>query len=156
MSRNLTVMTVVAVLLAVVLTGCGSAASSQSSTGAQGGSDQSASASGSDAQLGQQIFATGNGADGAPIAVSSGAGGPCARCHGNDARGKVGPDIRWSVLTGATSSPHPPRFPIASEPEFTKAVTTGDVAGNQLRQMMPHYQLTPAQATALAAYLKTL
>ena len=111
---------------------------------------------GSAAQLGQQIFSTGNAADGSALPVTAGAGGPCARCHGNDATGMVGPDIRWSVLTGSASSSHAPRFPLTSEAQFVQTVTTGQAGSNQLRPMMPHYQLTAAQSAALVAYLKTL
>ena len=145
MSARNAVAAVLAVLLAVVVSGCGSSAgTSQSGSGA------------APAQLGEQIFTTGNGASGYPLGVSSGPGGPCARCHGTDAKGAVGPDIRWSVLTGSASSSHPPRFKLASEADFVTAITTGEAAGNQLLPRMPHYQLTPTEAAALAAYLKTL
>lgn len=108
------------------------------------------------AQLGAQIFSTGKGADGAPIEASSGTAGACSRCHGADAKGAAGPDIRWSVLTGATSSPRAPRFKLADEDAFATAVTTGDAGGNQLGPMMPRFQLTPEQLSALVAHLKTL
>ncbi|MDO9176177.1 MAG: cytochrome c [Actinomycetota bacterium] len=148
-------------LLAVVMAGCTPPQQTppSSTSGANGSSTATAPPTASDAgnaQLGAQIFSTGTGADGAPIQASAGTAGPCARCHGTDAKGKVGPDIRWAVLTGATSSSHAPRFTLADEAAFATAVTTGNAAGNELRPMMPHFKLTPEQISALVAYLKTL
>jgi mono/diheme cytochrome c family protein len=150
-----------ALLLTLLATGCTSSQQTAPapSTGASTSQSATSSTTPSDAgnaQLGAQIFSAGTGADGAPIEASAGTAGPCARCHGTDAKGKVGPDIRWAVLTGATSSSHAPRFTLADEAAFATAVTTGDAAGNQLRPMMPHFQLTPEQVSALVAYLKTL
>ena len=144
-----------ALAVAIALAGCASQPTTSNAPSPTGGTAGSA-AQGSPAQLGQQIFTTGNAADGSALSVTSGAGGPCARCHGNDATGAVGPDIRWSVLTGSASSSHAPRFPLKSDAEFVTAVTTGQAAGNPLLPMMPHYQLTSAQSAALIAYLKTL
>jgi mono/diheme cytochrome c family protein len=137
--------------LAVALVGCGSSQPAAGSSGAPSGSGNSSAAN-----LGQQIFTTGSDANGAPIAVTSGAGGPCSRCHGSDAKGAVGPDIRWSVLTGSASSSHAPRFKVADEAAFGTTVTSGQAAGNALLPMMPHYTLTAEQISALVAYLKTL
>jgi mono/diheme cytochrome c family protein len=149
-----------ALALALLVTGCTSSQpASPPATGSNANSSASPSTASSNtasAQLGAQIFSTGKGADGAPVAVSAGAGGPCARCHGADAKGAVGPDIRWSVLTGTASSSHSPRFTLSDEAAFATAVTTGNAAGNELRPMMPHFQLTPEQISALVAYLKTL
>ena len=148
--------TALALMLAIVTSGCaGSQQASTTSPGATTGQSGAAQLA-SPAQLGQQIFTTGNAADGSAIPVSSGAGGPCARCHGNDATGKIGPDVRWTVLTGSASASHAPRFPLTSDAQFVAAVTTGQVGSNALLPMMPHYQLTPAQSAALIAYLKTL
>ncbi|MDR3686729.1 MAG: cytochrome c [Coriobacteriia bacterium] len=146
---------VLLLVLAITVVGCSSQSTAPQSTTTNAPSSTSGSA-GSAAQLGQQIFSTGNAADGSALPVTSGAGGPCARCHGNDATGMVGPDIRWSVLTGSASSSHAPRFPLTSEAQFVTAVTTGQAGGNALRPMMPHYQLTAAQSAAIIAYLKTL
>ena len=132
-----------AMLLTVALTGCG--------VGASGSATPS-----TPAQLGERIFTTGNGANGSAVGVSAGAGGPCQRCHGRNAQGAMGPDIRWSVLTGATSSSHAPRFQLTDEAQFATAVTTGEANGNQLKPMMPHFNLTPAETAGLVAYLKTL
>jgi mono/diheme cytochrome c family protein len=159
-SRNAVFVTLTS-LLVLLATGCTSTQqpTPPSATSAGAGSSASSPASPGDAtsaQLGAQIFSSGKGADGSPIGVSAGAGGPCSRCHGADAKGAAGPDIRWSVLTGATSSSHGPRFKIADEAAFATAVTTGNAAGNELRPMMPHFQLTPEQVSALVAYLKTL
>jgi mono/diheme cytochrome c family protein len=148
-----------ALLLALMMTACTSSQQTASSPATGAGASSAASATPNDAasaQLGAQIFASGNGADGSPLGVSAGASGPCARCHGADAKGAVGPDIRWAVLTATASSSHAPRFKISNEAEFAKAVTSGDASGNQLRPMMPHFRLTPEQVSALVAYLKTL
>jgi len=134
----------VGLLLTVALAGCGAGASG------------SAAAPSTPAQLGERVFRTGNGANGSAVGVSAGASGPCQRCHGPNAQGAMGPDIRWSVLTGATSSSHAPRFPLADEAQFATAVTTGVANGNQLKAMMPHFNLTPAETAGLVAYLKTL
>ena len=136
--------------------GIESSPASSSAAASAAGATSSASAAADPAQLGKQIFTTGNGSAGSPVPTSSGLGGPCAHCHGDDAKGKVGPDIRWGVLTGSAASSRAPRFKLSSEAQFAKAVAIGDAAGNQLRGMMPHYQLTDAQAAALVAYLKTL
>jgi mono/diheme cytochrome c family protein len=144
-ARHCAAVTAFSLLLIAAVSGC-------AFSGGVGQSDSPASA----AQLGQQIFTTGNGADGSPLGVTSGAGGPCARCHGVDGTGAVGPDIRWGVLTGSEASSHPPRFPIADPKQFVDAVSGGSAAGNQLIPLMPRYQLTPAEAAALVAYLKTL
>jgi mono/diheme cytochrome c family protein len=156
-----TTMLLAAAVVAVALTGC--AAKSQPaettiSPATTGGASSGASAAPTDpVAIGQQIFSNGQAADGTQIATTSGPGGPCARCHGTDARGAVGPDIRWSVLSGAAQpAGTAPRFPISDQAAFTAAVTTGVVNGNQLRPMMSHYQLTAEQAAALVAYLKTL
>ena len=132
--------------LAITVAGCSS----------QSDPSQASPSAGSAAQLGQQIFTSGNAADGSALPVTAGAGGPCSRCHGNDATGKIGPDIRWSVLTGSASSSHAPRFPLSSEAQFVTAVTTGQAGSNAMLPMMPHYQLTPTQSAALIAYLKSL
>ena len=150
MSRTRAILVAVTLLLAATAAGC-----SQGQSGPTAPTGSAASPS-SPAALGKQIFTTGNGASGSPVGVSSGTAGACQRCHGADAQGAVGPDIRWSVLTGATSSSRAPRFTIADEAQFTTAVTTGVVADNQLRQMMPHFQLTPAESAGLVAYLKSL
>ena len=135
-------------LLTVALAGCGA--------GRSGSAAAPSSTPATPAQLGQQIFTTGNGANGSPVGVSSGAGGPCQRCHGANAQGAVGPDIRWGVLTSTTSSSHAPRFPLTDEAQFATAVTTGEANGNQLKPIMPHFNLTPAETAGLVAYLKTL
>lgn len=148
-----------ALLLALVMAGCTPPTPPSPSSSSNADSTATAPAASSDAgnaQLGEQIFTTGKGADGAPIEASAGAAAPCASCHGADAKGAVGPDIRWAVLTGATSSPRAPRFTLADEAAFATAVTTGDATGNQLGPRMPRFQLTPEQTSALAAYLKTL
>jgi mono/diheme cytochrome c family protein len=143
-----------ALLFALVATGCTS--SQQTAPPATTGAGTTTSGDTASARLGAQIFSTGKGADGAPLEASAGTAGPCARCHGADAKGAVGPDIRWAVLTGTATSSHAPRFTLADEAAFATAVTTGTAAGNQLRPMMPHFQLTPEQISGLAAYLKTL
>jgi mono/diheme cytochrome c family protein len=149
-----------ALLLALLVTGCTPQATAPTQTPDEV-SDQSTTPSetpsdAGNAQLGAQIFSTGKGADGAPIEASAGAAGACSRCHGADAKGAAGPDIRWSVLTGAASSSRAPRFTLADEAAFATAVTTGSARGNELGPMMPRFQLTPEQISALVAYLKTL
>lgn len=150
-----------ALLLAFAVSGCTSSeqAAPSPTTSTNVSPDATApaapSAAGS-AQLGAQIFTTGNGADGSPIAVSAGSGGACSRCHGADAKGAAGPDIRWDVLTGTIDSPRAPRFTLADEAAFATAVTTGEAGGKQLGPMMPRFKLTPEQVSALVAHLKTL
>jgi mono/diheme cytochrome c family protein len=146
-----------ALLLALQLSGCTSPQSSATVPSSTGATGVSAAAGDTTATaLGKVIFDTGKDGDGQPIGASAGNPGPCAQCHGSDAKGKVGPDIRWSVLAQGASSQHAPRFPLADEAAFAKAVTAGDAAGNQLRPMMPRFQLTAEQVSALVAYLKTL
>jgi hypothetical protein len=117
---------------------------------------------------GRALFLTGRINEPPPYAIL-GAGGvkvpataiPCASCHGRDGFGKIArgiapPDITWPALSMPYAGPGRQRPPY-SDTTVTRAVTMGiDAGGNKLDPIMPHFQLSAADAASLLAYLKRL
>ena len=115
---------------------------------------------------GEQIYATGADQTGLDIGRTSPvapAGAPvmseggCARCHGPNGSG-------GSVLAANGTYVEAPNVTYASliksgfkDATIIAAITKGtDEVGKPLDQAMPRWQMTPADANATLAYLKTL
>jgi len=110
--------------------------------------------------LGEQIVKTGIGAKGQHVAFTGGSDrfkakpGGCVGCHNEDGRGRKLPKgqippITYSALRGGDK----PLFP--SDDLVIRAMREGkDEKGEALQPMMPHWQLTDAEATAVLSYLK--
>jgi mono/diheme cytochrome c family protein len=81
------------------------------------------------------------------LKTAKGVPGPaCARCHGADASGGVGPDIRGATLSSDFN-----------ESTFARAVTKGlDEKGSSLELKMPRYAMSKADTQGLWLYLQTL
>jgi ABC-type branched-subunit amino acid transport system substrate-binding protein len=121
-------------------------------------------------QRGKQIYIQGTSSSGKEILAYLGESSlevpastlPCANCHGLNGQGKpeggVDPsNINWDSLTkpyGLTHS-NGRRHPAYTERGLELAITRGtDPAGNKLLNVMPRYQMTPADMADLIAYLK--
>jgi ABC-type branched-subunit amino acid transport system substrate-binding protein len=89
---------------------------------------------------------------------------PCASCHGADGKGRPenGQDpgeITWQYLTVPYGHTHTDgrKHGAFSTASFARAVTAGvDPAGGKLSALMPRFQLSPASAAALVAYLRKI
>lgn len=136
--------------------------------------------SGSAVSRGEIIFQTGQDANGVPIPrIGSQYGGgmmgggvsgngmmgtTCATCHGADGHGRststfTAPNITYVNLTDPKGMlmPDGTRGPAYTAAGIQRAVTQGlDSSGQQLSPIMPRWQLTQTEWTALLAYLKTL
>jgi hypothetical protein len=133
--------------------------------------------------IGEALYQTGIGPDGAPIPRSEsqtppgggmiGGGGMmgggmmdsgCASCHGTDGHGLAtqqftSPDITYANLTDPKGmlAPDGTRGPTYTDATLRRAVTTGiDPEGSHLDWPMPQWQLTTQEWDGLLAYLKTL
>ena len=137
----------------------------------------------SPAAIGEAIFQSGIGPDGAPIPRSESqtppAGGgmmggsgmmggmmrlSCADCHGADGHGLAtqqftSPDITYANLTDPKGmlAPDGTRGPTYTDSTLRRAITTGiDPEGDHLAWPMPQWRLTNQEWSGLLAYLKTL
>jgi mono/diheme cytochrome c family protein len=120
--------------------------------------------------LGETIFVEGTDAQGTQIARTTDAGilsqTGCYACHGADGKGraidtKLGhfdvPDIRWSVIGQPFPNDEGGMDPAYDPATFAKAVREGlDSGGGELEPVMPHWQLTDPEMSALLAYLQSL
>jgi len=121
-------------------------------------------------EAGKRIFFLGIGTSGAPMMGNagvaatpvSGAEVACARCHGEDARGRAegespAPEITWSRLTRADGHghpggrDHPPFDPLSLATAIGQGI---DPAGNPLDPVMPRFQATPRDFHCIVQYLK--
>ena len=70
----------------------------------------------------------------------------CIGCHGADLKGKMGPSL---ASTGALKK--------YNKAKFERAMKLGlDEKGQPLKKPMPTFNMAPAQADAIYAYLKTI
>lgn len=123
---------------------------------------------------GQRIYAEGRGGD-AEAEIMARIGGvdgvlvpawtlPCVTCHGGDGRGGlhgqevVPPDIRWPTLRQAAETASGRKRPAYADlAAVRRAVTEGlDAGGQVLQTVMPRYELSDQQWSALGAYLRAL
>ena len=133
----------------------------------------------SPAAIGEAVFQSGVGPDGAPVprTVSQGGGmmgggmmgggmmsSGCASCHGADGHGLAtqqftSPNITYANLTDPKGmlAPDGTRGPTYTDATLHRAVTAGiDPEGSHLAWPMPQWQLTTQEWDGLLAYLKTL
>lgn len=88
----------------------------------------------------------------------------CVNCHGADGRGSregavAASDITWDALTKPYGVTHPGgrTHPPYTERLLLRAIGMGiDPAGQRLHPAMPRFQMSHADAAALARYLKAL
>ncbi len=130
--------------------------------------------------LGEAIFQSGLGPDGAPISRSASQGGggmagggmmaggmmqlSCASCHGSDGHGLstqqfTAPNITYANLTDPEGMlmPDGSRDVTYTDATLRRAVTTGiDPSGSRLDWPMPQWRLTDQEWSGLLAYLRTL
>lgn len=122
---------------------------------------------------GERIYFTGISNSGKPITSSIGnatiGGVSCARCHGDDGKGKSGrfmtwefeaPGIRYSTLTTTRHEGHEGHEE-GGEPYtdelITMAITQGlDSEGKLLKPPMPVFQMSESDLSDLLEYLKSL
>lgn len=89
---------------------------------------------------------------------------PCANCHGRSGLGKpeggvVPPPVTWEALSKPFVAPVGPRARAAyDEAALVRSLRTGEVPGGRRLDAttMPRYEMSPADAAALVAYLKRL
>jgi ABC-type branched-subunit amino acid transport system substrate-binding protein len=121
---------------------------------------------------GEQIFAHGTSPSGDAITAYVGAESvelpasamPCASCHGEDGRGRpeggVTPsDITWSHLTKSYGHRHEygRNHPAFNAESAVAAIAGGiDPAGNRLNPVMPRYDMSADDMSALLDYLQQL
>ncbi len=119
--------------------------------------------------LGEQIYYTGVGTDGA-IPRSGGmrhmGSGGCVTCHGRDGLGgQVGmmawsedaPPITYEALTGEHDAHGDEPDEEWSDSDIARAVRDGELPdGDQLDPIMPRWDMTDREMDALIDYLKTL
>jgi hypothetical protein len=129
--------------------------------------------------VGEAVFQSGVGPDGASIPRTASQGGGmmgggmmgggmmnagCASCHGTDGHGRstqqfTSPNITYSNLTDPKGMlmPDGTRGPTYTDATIRTAVTTGvDPTGAHLEAPMPQWQITGQEWNGLLAYLKTL
>ncbi len=130
-------------------------ASTTSEESSENASIQTTSEEQNPVEVGRTVFTTGKDASGAIAftqglpAVKSKGVAACVDCHGTDGKGKkgLGPDITWTAIKGT----------FGTEALFSRAVTEGkDEKGAALKPAMPRFQMSPADVTAVYAYIKTL
>ncbi|GMU39344.1 MAG: hypothetical protein AMXMBFR23_02100 [Chloroflexota bacterium] len=122
---------------------------------------------------GERIYFTGRNEEGQRIAYAGGAtsgltmagGLNCASCHGGNAEGGQhrmhmlvmdAPDIRWSTLMAEAEGGHgaSATYDLAT---FRGAVVDGlHPDGEPLSDVMPRWQLSDRDLSALASYLRSL
>lgn len=123
---------------------------------------------------GERIYFTGRNEDGQRIAYRGGsasgmmmAGGlTCASCHGGNAQGgrhrmhmlvMDAPDIRWSKLVAEAAGEHGGNGGTYDFAMFRRAVVDGrHPDGKPLSDLMPRWQLSDRDLSALAAFLQSL
>jgi cytochrome c oxidase subunit II len=118
------------------------------------------------AARGAVIFNTGNDPDGQPIPYSGGMmmRASCASCHGANGQGLrtpmfVSPNISYRNLTDPAGMVEPDggHGMKYTDDLIRRVVTQGiDPEDQSLDPVMPRWQLTDAEWSALLAYLKTL
>jgi len=124
--------------------------------------------SGSTASLGQRIFNTGVGTDGA-IPRTGGIGHMgsrgCVACHGQDGQGgQIGmmdfieaPPITYDALTSAHDGYDDESEAGWTDAQIAKAIRTGrEPNGQQLDTIMPRWDMNGQEMNALIDHLKTL
>jgi len=113
------------------------------------------------ALVGEAIFLRGMSSPNATIQFTGGddnvGNGACANCHGQDARGGVGPMVAWNMLTRHMSMDNMPKF-VYSTPDQVSAVLVTGIRpdGSKLQDSMPRYVFPAEQSSALIDYLKLL
>jgi cytochrome c oxidase subunit 2 len=124
--------------------------------------------------VGEAVFQSGVGPDGASIPRTASQGGGmmgggmmnagCASCHDTNGHGRstqqfTSPNITYSNLTDPKGMlmPDGTRGPTYTDATIRTAVTTGvDPTGAHLEAPMPQWQITGQEWNGLLAYLKTL
>ncbi len=125
-----------------------------------------------EASRGEQIFAHGVSPSGDTITAYVGAESvalpasavPCGSCHGEDGRGRreggvVPSDITWSHLTKSYGHRHDygRTHPAFDSESAIAAIADGvDPAGNRLSDVMPRYDMSKDDMSALLAYIQQL
>jgi ABC-type branched-subunit amino acid transport system substrate-binding protein len=123
-------------------------------------------------QHGKRIYHEGRGAEDAAIVALVGRARtrvdagvlPCAGCHGADGLGRPEggaepSNVTWGELTKSYGHRHASgrSHPAFDEQGFAAAVAEGvDPAGNDLEPVMPKYEMSAEDMTALVAYVKRL
>jgi ABC-type branched-subunit amino acid transport system substrate-binding protein len=123
-------------------------------------------------QHGKRIYHEGRGSEEAGIAALVGRARarvdagvlPCAGCHGADGLGRPEggaepSNVTWGELTKSYGHRHASgrSHPAFDEQSFAGAVADGvDPAGNDLEPVMPKYEMSAEDMTALVAYVKRL
>jgi ABC-type branched-subunit amino acid transport system substrate-binding protein len=118
---------------------------------------------------GRMIYLRGESVSGRPISARIGDGPElpattlaCVQCHGVDGRGRteggITPsDIQWEKLVRPSGPDQASarRRPAYTDALLARAITMGwDSSGQSLLTAMPRYKFTPADLSALFAYLK--
>lgn len=126
-------------------------------------------ASGGSGSLGERIYLTGIGADGA-IPRTGGVGrmgsGGCITCHGEDGQGgEVGmmmrfidaPAITYEDLTGTHDEHDSEAEAPWTDADIARVIRTGvEPDGDRLDPIMPRWEMSDREMDALIDYLKTL